>query len=97
MIVVGRDAERLAATERVLDKWASTPQESVTMAHEAAAEMAAIKKAIATGDPAALETYGGLNPALQRTLNPQRRPRRKPPVRGRDHDGSDVAVDARAV
>ncbi len=68
VIVVGRDPERLAAAERVLDKWASTPPESVTMAHEdAAAEMAAIKKAIATGDSAALETYGGLNPALQRT------------------------------
>ena len=38
------------------------------MAHEdAVVEMAAIKKAIATGDSAALETYGGLNPALQRT------------------------------
>ena len=38
------------------------------MAHEdAAAEVAAIKKAIAMGDPAALEAYGGLNPALQRT------------------------------
>ncbi len=68
VVVVGRDPERLAAAERVLDKWASTPAESVTMAHEdAAAEMAAIKKAIATGDSAALETYGGLNPALQRT------------------------------
>ena len=29
--------------------------------------MAAIKKAIKTGDSAALETYGGLNPASQRT------------------------------
>ena len=68
VIVVGRDPERLAAAERVLDKWASTPPESVTMAHEdAAAEMAAIKNAIATGDLAALEEYGGLNPALQRT------------------------------
>ena len=38
------------------------------MAHgDAAAEMAAIKRAIATGDSAALEAYGGLNPALQRT------------------------------
>ena len=68
VIVVGRDPERLAAAVRVLDKWASTPPESVTMAHEdAAAEMAAIKKAIATDDSAALEAYGGLNPALQRT------------------------------
>ena len=54
VIVVGRDPERLAAAERVLDKWAATPPESVTMAREdAAAEMAAIKRAIATGDSAA--------------------------------------------
>ena len=69
VVVVGRDPERLAAAERVLDKWASTSPESVTIAHEhAAAEMAAIKKALATGDSAALEQYGGLNPALRRTL-----------------------------
>ncbi len=68
VVVVGRDPERLAAAERVLDKWASTPPESVTISHEeAAAEMAALKKAIATNDGAALEEYGGLNPALQRT------------------------------
>ena len=68
VVVVGRDPERLAAAGRVVDKWASTPPESVTMAHEeAAAEMAAIKQAIATDDSAALEAYGGLNPALQRT------------------------------
>ena len=68
VIAVGHDPERLEAAERVLDKWASTPPESVTMAHEgAAAEMAAIKTAIATGDSAALEAYGGLNPALRRT------------------------------
>ena len=68
VVVVGRDPERLAAAERVLAKWASTPPESVTMAQgEAAAEMAAIKNAIATGDAAALEDYGGLNAALQRT------------------------------
>ena len=67
VVVVGRDPERLAAAERVLDKWASTPAESVAMDHEdAAAEMAAIKKAITTSDLAALEEYGGLNPALQR-------------------------------
>ena len=68
VVVVGLDPERLAAAGRVLDKWASTPPESVTMAHkDAAAEMAAIKQAIATDDSAALEAYGGLNPALQRT------------------------------
>ena len=68
VVVVGRDPVRLAAAERVLDKWASTPPESVTMSHqEAAVEMAAIKNAIATSDEAALEAYGGLNPGLQRT------------------------------
>ena len=68
VVVVGRDPERLAAAERVLANWASTSPESVTMAHgEAAAELAAIKNAIATGDLAALEEYGGLNAALQRT------------------------------
>ena len=68
VVVVGRDPERLAAAGRVLDKWASTPPESVTMAREdAAAEMSAIKQAIATGNSAVLEAYGGLNPALQRT------------------------------
>ncbi len=67
VVVVGRDPVRLAAAERVLDKWAATPPESVAMAHdEAAAELAAIKKAVATSDWAALEAYGGLNPALQR-------------------------------
>ena len=68
VVVVGRDPERLARAGRVLDRWASTPPESVTMAHDhAAAEMAAIKQAIATGDVTDLEAYGGLNPALQRT------------------------------
>ena len=68
VVVVGRDLERLARAGRVLDRWASTPPESVTMAHEhAGAEMAAIKQVIATGDVTALEAYGGLNSPLQRT------------------------------
>ena len=67
VVVVGRDPVRLDAAGRVLDKWAATPAESVGMAHdEAAAELAAIKKAIAMSDWAALEAYGGLNPAMQR-------------------------------
>ena len=67
VVVVGRDPVRLAAAGRVLDKWAATPAESVAMVHdEAAAELAAIKKAIAPSDWAALEAYGGLNPAIQR-------------------------------
>ena len=67
VVVVGRDPVRLAAAGRVLDRWAATPPEAVMMSHqEAASELAAIKKAIATADWTALETYGGLNPALQR-------------------------------
>ena len=67
VVVVGRDPVRLAAAGRVLDKWAATPPEAVMMSHqEAASELAAIKKAIATSDWDALETYGGLNPAIKR-------------------------------
>ncbi|MCY4510537.1 MAG: hypothetical protein OXG35_26795 [Acidobacteria bacterium] len=63
VVVVGRDRVRLAAAVRVLDKWPATPPEAVMMFHrEAASELAAIKKAIATGDWDALETYRGLNP-----------------------------------
>ncbi len=64
---MGRDPVRLAAAGRVLDRWAATPPDSVRMSQEeAAAELAAIKKAIATSDWAALDPYGGLNPAIQR-------------------------------
>ena len=67
VVVVGRDPVRLAAAGRVLDKWAATPPEAVMRSHqEAASELAAIKKAVATSDRAALETYGGLNPAIKR-------------------------------
>ena len=67
VVLVGRDPVRLAAAERVLDQWAATPPESVTLSQqEAAAELAAIKKAIATSDWTALEVYGGLNPAIKR-------------------------------
>ena len=67
VVVVGRDPVRLAAAGRVLDKWAATPPEAVMLSHqEAASELATIKKAIATSDREALETYGGLNPAIKR-------------------------------
>ncbi len=63
VVVVGHDPLRLAAAGRVLDKWAATPPEAVMLTHqEATSELAAIK----TSDWAALEVYGGLNPALQR-------------------------------
>ncbi|MCY4028855.1 MAG: hypothetical protein OXH75_21375 [Acidobacteria bacterium] len=64
---MGRDPVRLAAARRVLDKWAATPPEAVMLSHpEAKSELAAIKNAISTSDWAALEAYGGLNPAIQR-------------------------------
>ena len=67
VVVVGRDPVRLDAAGRVLDQWATTPPEFVTLSQqEAAAEMAVIKKAIATSDWAALEVYGSLNPAIRR-------------------------------
>ena len=67
VVVVGRDPVRLAAAERVLDRWAATPPESVTMARqEAAAELAAIRKAMVTSDWAALEAWGDINGALRR-------------------------------
>ena len=67
VVVVGRDPVRLAAAGRVLDRWAATPPEAVMLPHqEAASELAAIKQAIATSNWDALETYGGLNPAIKR-------------------------------
>ena len=67
VVVVGRDPVRLAAAERVLDKWAATPPESVTMGRqEAAAELAAIRKAMVTSDWTALDAWGGINGALNR-------------------------------
>ena len=68
VVVVGRDPVRLDAAGRVLERWATTPPESVTMARkEAAAELAAIRKAMVTSDWTALEAWGGINGALQRT------------------------------
>ena len=67
VVVVGRDPVRLAAAGRVLDRWAATPLEAVRISQEeAAAELAAIKKAMVTSDWPALDAFGGLNPALQR-------------------------------
>ena len=64
---MGRDPVRLAAAGRVLDTWAATPPESVAMARrEAAAELAAVRKAMAAGDWTALEAYGDINGALRR-------------------------------
>ena len=67
VVVVGRDPVRLDAAGRVLDRWTSTAPESVAMSRqEAAAELAAIRKAMTTSDWAALEAYGGINGALTR-------------------------------
>ena len=65
--MVGRDPVRLATAERVLDRWAATPPEAVTVSRqEASAELAAIRKALVTADSAALEAYGDINSALRR-------------------------------
>ena len=68
VVAVGRDPVRLAAAERVLNKWASIPPGTSVKAEEAAAELESIRRAIAAGDWVALEVYGGLNPTLQRTI-----------------------------
>ena len=47
---MGRDPVHLAAAGQVLDKLAATPPEAVMLSQQAAAELAAIKKAIATSD-----------------------------------------------
>ena len=94
---MGRDPVRLAAAERVLDRWASMPPESVTMAHEeAAAEMAGIRTAIVTSD---WGCPGGVRRPESRVathVRPQRRLRRSRRSRA-DHAGPDVALDAGAL
>ncbi len=73
VVVVGRDPVRLAAAGPVLDGWTrvTAPAEGGTgplaeAARGARAELAAIRRAVAAGDLAALEAYGGLNGALAR-------------------------------
>ena len=73
VVVVGRDPARLAEAERVLDGWTRAPAapaaDTVPLdeaARGARAELAAIREAVAAGDLAALEAYGGLNGALAR-------------------------------
>ena len=66
VVVVGRDVMRLAAAGRVLDRWASTHPAADVEPAAAAAELESIRRAIATSDLAALDAYGGLNPAMQR-------------------------------
>ena len=67
VVVVGRDPERLAAVEPVLAGWTKAPAAADPEAARAArAEFAEIQAAVARGDLAALETYGGINGALGR-------------------------------
>ena len=76
VVVVGRNAGRLAAAGRVLDGWAATPAARDVPCEAAAArvaeqvrrneELASVRTAIATLDEAALATYGGLNGAVAR-------------------------------
>ncbi len=64
-VVAGRDPARLAEAGRVLDAWTRAPRANRAQP-EAAAESGAIRKAVAAGDLAALEAWGGLNGALAR-------------------------------
>ncbi|MCY4658524.1 MAG: hypothetical protein OXF93_01740 [Acidobacteria bacterium] len=72
VVVVGRDPERLAEAEPVLAGWTKTagPAGAADGGSEAAraakAEFAEIQAAVARGDLAALEAYGGINGALGR-------------------------------
>ena len=76
VVVVGRNAERLAAVGRLLDGWVSTPTARGAHCKAAAArvaeqmrreeELASVRTAIATLNEAALATYGGLNEAVVR-------------------------------
>ena len=65
VVVVGRDPVRLAAARRAVDGWTGA-RAGGEAEPRAAAEIAAIRKAVATLDEAALETYGGLNGAVAR-------------------------------
>ena len=73
VVVVGRDPERLAAAEPVLAGWtraSAAPDaeaaRSAAAARAGRAEFAEIQAAVARGDLAALEPYGGINGALAR-------------------------------
>ena len=75
VVVVGRDPVRLAAAGRVLDKWAGTSPEAVMMSHqEAAAELAAIKKAGRHERLGRAEVYGGPPPSSGRASSTWRAP-----------------------
>ena len=68
---MGRDPERLAAADPVLAGWTkaaaatgAATEGGAEAARAARAEFAEIQAAVARGDLAALETYGGINGAL---------------------------------
>ena len=73
VVVVGRDPVRLAAADRVLNRWTNAPAASGSAAERcgevtcrARAELDTIRVAVTAGDLAALEDYGGINGALAR-------------------------------
>ena len=76
VVAVGRNAERLAAADRVLDGWVATSAAVDAHCEAAAArvaeqvrrdeEIASVREAIASLDEAALATHGGLNGAVAR-------------------------------
>ena len=68
VVVVGRDPVRLTAAARALGSWTRPPADDADEAdaRERAAELAAVRAAIAGSDTAALAAYGGLNGAVAR-------------------------------
>ena len=73
VVVAGRDPVRLAAAERVLDRWTQAlgavdaeAERRAEAARAAREEFIAVRASVAAGDLKALEPYGGLNGALAR-------------------------------
>ena len=65
VVVAGRDPVRLAAASRVVEGWTGEPPEGEAEPR-LAAEIATIRRAVATLDEASLAAYGGLNGAVAR-------------------------------
>ena len=65
VVVAGRDPVRLDEAGRVVDRWTEA-RAAVEAEPEFMAEIAAVRKAVATLDEDALEAWGGLNGAVAR-------------------------------
>ena len=98
VVVVGRDLERLAAAEPVLAGWMKAAEAAgpaagggTEAARAAKVEFAEIQAAVARGDLAALEAYGGINGALARIRDLSAA--EAGTGRAGDHERPDVALD----